>query len=137
MAADDDRLAYLLKICEGARTLAQIEQKCLFLYTDKIEFDPTALKKVLHKADAAEHLAQTRDALAELETWGEQSLNKTIEDLCTKNQVGMGKIAQPIRVAITGTMISPSIHESLILLGKEKTLKRIDDTLEYLRIVGS
>ncbi len=49
-----------------------------------------------------------------------------------KHEVGMGKIAQPLRVAITGTTISPPIQDSLWLLGKEKTLQRIDRTLKYL-----
>jgi len=131
--ADDATLANIIKACHGAQTLAHIETKAGFLYKDKIEFDPKAVKKVLNKQGAPELLSKTRDALAGLADWTEQGIMDTIEKLCQANEVGMGKIAQPIRVAITGTTISPGISDSLILLGKEKTLKRIDGTLEFLK----
>jgi len=49
--------------------------------------------------------------------------------LAEEKQVGLGKVAQPVRVAITGTTVSPPIFDSVQLLGKEKTLTRIDNTL--------
>ena len=134
--ADDETLDRLLKINEGARTLAQVEQKCMFLFTDSIKFDPKAVKKVLQKSGAAELLVQAHEALAALAGWDEQSIEASIESICKKNGVGMGKVAQPLRVAITGTTISPPIGESLTLLGRERTLKRIDDTIEYVKSAG-
>jgi len=131
--ADDTTLAHLLRVCPGARTLADIERKSVFLFTDEITFDPKAVKRVLQKPGAVGLLKQTRNALAELHTWDEPTLDKTIEALCKENNVNMGKICQPIRVAITGTTISPPIHDSLILLSQEKTLQRIDNTLQYLK----
>ncbi len=129
---DDETLAYILQANQGAQTFEQIADKCGFLFIEKVEFDPKAVKKVLRKEGAADLLGQVRTALAELEVWDKESLHTMIEQLCQKNEVGMGKVAQPIRVAITGTTISPPIDDSLILLGKEKTLKRIDDTLKFL-----
>ena len=129
---DDETLAYVLQANQGAQTFEQIADKCGFLFIEKVEFDPKAVKKVLRKEGAADLLGQVRTSLSELEVWDKESLHTMIEQLCQKNEVGMGKVAQPIRVAITGTMISPPIDDSLILLGKEKTLKRIDDTLEFL-----
>ncbi len=130
--ADDKTLAHLLKICEGARTLEDVATKSMFLFVDKVEFDEKAVKKVLQKDGVAELMKLTQSALAALETWDAHSLHGAIEKLCEEHQVGMGKVAQPLRVAITGTMVSPPIDESLMLLGKERTLKRIDDTLEFI-----
>ena len=130
--ADDETLARILKACENARTLEEIAHKSMFLFTDNIEFDPKAVKKVLQKEGAPELLTLIKNYLAALETWNESSLHKAIEDLCTKNGVGMGKVAQPIRVAVTGTTISPGITDTLILLGKERTINRIDNALQYL-----
>ena len=139
---DDDILAGMLKVSEGARTLAQVEEKCspLFLYPkippDQRFYSPPA-QKVLQKQGVADLLIQTRDTLALLETWTEETLHQALVTLCEKNGVGMGKVAQPLRVAITGTTISPGISESLNILektiGKEKTLLLIDDTLEYMK----
>jgi glutamyl/glutaminyl-tRNA synthetase len=132
--SDDDTLATLIKINEGARTLEQIEQKCRPLFVKTIEYDPKSVKKVLQKEGVLEILRQVHAAFAALETWDEDSMMKAIEDLCTKTNLGMGKIAQPIRVAVTGSNISPPIGDTLVLLGKDRTLKRIQDTIEYLRI---
>ncbi len=131
--ADDDTLATLIKINQGARTLEQIEQKCRSLFVETVVYDPKSVKKVLQKEGVPEILRQVHTAFTALETWDEDSLMRAIEDLCTKTNLGMGKVAQPIRVAVTGSNISPPIHDTLILLGKEKTLKRIQDTIDFLR----
>jgi glutamyl/glutaminyl-tRNA synthetase len=132
LTLDDAALLHLLKASEGARTLAEVEQKGMFLVAEKITFDLNAVKKVLQKDGVADLLAQTRDTLQELGSWDEPSIHTAIEELCTTHAVGMGKIAQPIRVAITGTTVSPPIGDSLVLLGKDKTIQRINETLEYL-----
>ena len=134
---DDDTLGYLLRICQGARTLAEVESKSMFLVVEQVELDPKAVKKVLAKPGAPELLTKTRDALAALNDWTADTIHQLIEDLAAENEVGMGKIAQPIRVAITGTTISPPIQDSLVLLGKELTIKRVDDTLTHLEQVDS
>lgn len=134
--ADDAKLAHILKACENARTLEEIASKSMFLFTDKIEFDPKAVKKVLKKEGVCELLMQIKNTLSGLDTWDETSLHGAIEEICATNQVGMGKVAQPIRVAVTGTTISPGITETLILLGKDRTIKRIDETLKYLENLG-
>ena len=130
---EDSTLAHVLRACAGARTLADVAQKSLFLVTEDVVFDPKAVKKVLRKDGAAELLSQVRDALAQIDAWDGPSLNNVIETLCKADKIGMGKVAQPIRVAITGTTVSPPIHDSLVMLGKDRTLGRIDRALEYLR----
>ena len=129
---DDETLSRLSQICLGARTLAEIESKSMFLVAKNIVFDPKAVNKVLDKPGAPELLAKTRDALAALDDWSADALHQLIETLATENEVGMGKIAQPIRVAITGTTISPPIQDSLALLGKSQTIERIDNALGRL-----
>ncbi len=131
---DDQALAYILKINEGAQTLEQIVNKCRFLIQkdSEIEFDPRAVKKVLSKDGCAEVLGQIRDVMAGVAPWDSETLHKTIEAFCEEKDLGMGKVAQPIRVAITGTMISPPIDASLKLLGRGRTLKRIDQAIEFV-----
>lgn len=132
--ADDDMLTKILKASQNARTLEEIAHKNMFLFIDKVTFDAKAVKKVLRKEGVLETLTKTRDALAKIDDWTNESIVALVEQLCKDNEVGMGKIAQPIRVAITGTTISPPIGESLVLLGKKKTLERIDTTLKYLAL---
>jgi glutamyl/glutaminyl-tRNA synthetase len=130
--ADDETLLRLIKICEGARTLADIEHKTKFLFTadDRIEFDEKAVQKVLLKDNGLAMLKLVRDKLAEMPELTEQGIEDMLRALANQNNVGLGKVAQPLRVAITGSTISPPIFDSVQMLGKQNTLTRIDNTLK-------
>jgi len=130
--ADDAELRTFLKINAGARNLADIERKCrfLFLTNEQIEYDQKAVNKVLLKKDGLAMLAIVRDRLASLSELTEESIENMLRSLAQENQVGLGKVAQPLRVSICGTTISPPIFDSVNLLGMENTLARIDITLK-------
>ena len=129
--ADDKMLAHLIRINEGARTLEQIEQKCRFawLSDDEIEYEPEAVKKVLLKEGAIDILKELSSRLAGLEDFTAEGLEHMLRKLAEEKQAGLGKVAQPLRAAITGTTISPPIFEAVNLLGLERTLKRIERTI--------
>jgi glutamyl/glutaminyl-tRNA synthetase len=131
-SAYDELLSTIIKLCEGARTLAQIEQKSEFLFVDndKIKYDDKAVKKVLLKGDGLAILGIVRQELAGMEELTEQGIEDMLRGLAEERQVGLGKVAQPLRVAICGTTISLPIFDSVRMLGKENTLKRIDNTLK-------
>ncbi len=131
-SAADELLSKILKLCEGARTLADIERKSRFLFldNDEIEYDNKAVKKVLLKNDGLAVLTIVRDKLAALEQFTEQAIEDMLRSLAEEKKVGLGKIAQPVRVAICGTTVSLPIFESVQMLGKEDTLTRIDTTLK-------
>jgi len=132
MSAKDETLVRIIKLCEGARTLADIERKCRFLFVDndKIEYDNKAVKKVLLKSNGLANLATVRERLAGMNDLSEQAIEQMLRGLAEEKQVGLGKIAQPLRVALCGTSISLPIFDSVQMLGKENTLKRIDHTLQ-------
>jgi len=133
--ADKGLLSKIIELCEGARTLADIERKSGFLFVDndKIEYDDKAVKKVLLKSDGLAILAIVRDKLAAMDEITEQAVEDMLRGLAEEKQVGLGKVAQPLRVAICGTTISLPIFESVRLLGKNNTLTRIDNTLKKFR----
>jgi glutamyl-tRNA synthetase len=129
--ADDKTLARIVELCAGARTLADIERKTRFLFLpdEKIEYDQNAVQKVLIKDGGIAILPIIRDKLAAMDRLSEQAIEDMLRSLAQEKAIGLGKIAQPLRVAITGTTISPPIFDSVEMLGKEKTLARIDITL--------
>jgi glutamyl-tRNA synthetase len=131
-AANDAMLGHLLRINEGARTLAQIEEKCRFAFVadEAIEYDPEAVKKVLRKEGAIDILKTIAQRLQMLETFTAESLEAMLRQLAEEKQAGLGKIAQPLRVAITGTTISPPIFDAVNLLGLERTIKRIERAVQ-------
>lgn len=121
--------ATLLEVNRGFRTFSDIEQKSGFLYVDDegISYDPAAVKKVLAKNDNAgfHMLAALLPQLEALEPWSTESIEGFIKGVCESQGVGMGHVAQPLRVAVSGTTISPAIYDTLVLLGKPHTLNRI------------
>ncbi len=129
--ADDAMLERLMAMCEGARTLEDIEIKTRFAFVpnDQLVYDPKAVKKVLLKGTGLAMLACVRDRLTALERLTEETIEALLRALAEEKQVGLGKVAQPLRVAICGNMVSPSIFDSVKLLGRDNTLTRIDHTL--------
>ncbi len=130
-AADDALLARFLRINVGARTLAEIDRKCRFLFMadDAIEYDPEAVEKVLRKDNGVEMLGLVGIRFAALTEITAESVEQVLRSLAEEQHVGLGKVAQPLRVAITGTTISPPIFDSVDMLGMERTLKRIAITV--------
>ena len=134
-SAEDELLSKILKLCEGARTLADIERKSrfLFLSNNEIEYDNKAVKKVLLKNNGLAVLTIVRDKLAAMEQFTEQAIEDMLRCLAEEKLVGLGKVAQPVRVATTGTRVSASLFETLSLLGKERCLKRISGAIKMVQ----
>ena len=135
IGADDEKLGRIIEICAGARTLADIEKKSrfLFLADERIEYDEKAVRKVLLKHDGLAILAIVRDKLAVMEQFTDENIEGMLRSLAEEKQVGLGKVAQPLRVAICGTTISPPIFDSVQMLGKENTLARVDNTIRTVK----
>ena len=135
LAADDATLLRIMQLCDGARTFDDIERKSAFVFVDdsRIEFDEKAVGKILLKDHALDILQRVREELARMDQFTEQAIEEMLRGLAEEKQVGLGKVAQPLRVALCGTTISLPIFDSVSMLGKERTLRRIDLTLEKFR----
>ena len=92
---------------------------------------PDAIEKVLKKNDGQGLTVVARSArcLPAVSDWNHTAIEQAIQKYCEQKQLGLGKVAQPIRVAVSGGTISPPIFQSLEFLGKERTLDRIDRCL--------
>jgi len=117
---------------QRTKTVLEIAQQSRCFYEDFDAFDPAAAKKHLRPV-VMEPLSQLRRQLADLANWQDGEIHHTIEAIAAANELKLGKIAQPLRVAVTGGPVSPSIDVTLRLLGKDKTLARIDKALEYIQ----
>ncbi|HEX8339839.1 MAG TPA: glutamate--tRNA ligase [Tepidisphaeraceae bacterium] len=132
--ATDAQLTAILRMSRGYHTLAEVDDKAAFFLTgpDEIAYDPASIEKVLHKNDRAglKALTEVRGVLGGHDDWSDCSaIEHAVKAYCDSTGQGLGKVAQPVRVAISGTAISPPIFDSLVLLGKEGTLRRIDRCL--------
>jgi glutamyl-tRNA synthetase len=131
LESDDQRLleGVILAQRERAKTLKEMAQNSRFFFTDAVEIDPKAAAK--HFAGGGlEMLDKVRERLGALPEWNTAAIHGALNDLATALGTGLGKIAQPVRVAVTGTAVSPPIDATLELLGRERALARIDQALK-------
>ena len=117
---------------ERSKTLVEIAEQSRCFYVDFDAHDADAAKKYLRPV-VLEPLEKIREKLASLEDWSDENLHQMIDDTAAEFDIKMGKIAQPLRVAITGGSVSPSIDTTLRLLGKRRVLARLDLALEFIR----
>jgi glutamyl-tRNA synthetase len=131
--AGGGELRRVLEVCAGFRTFADVVAKAGFIFVpdEAIQYDPKAVKKVLEKGDGEgyEMLAKLRPALQDCQDWTSEVLDDLLKSKAEQCGVGFGKVAQPLRVALSGTTISPSITDTLLLLGKDRTMTRIGRAL--------
>jgi glutamyl-tRNA synthetase len=92
--------------------------------------DPAAREKVIEAPGAREALAQARAALAEVpEPWTEDLVQAALDPVAERLGVKRKQVFQPLRVAVTGSTVSPGIFETVALLGRDETLARVDHAL--------
>src|SRR5580692_5408400 len=113
---------------ERAKTMKEMAHNSRFFFTDEFTLDAKAVAKHL-AGDALQLHAQVRERLAALGSWDAVAIHAALNDLATQLGAGLGKIAQPLRVAVTGTSVSPPIDATLALLGRQRSLARIDAAL--------
>jgi glutamyl-tRNA synthetase len=126
-----DPAAVVIAQRERSKTLVEMAATSAFLYREFTAYDDKAAHKHLTTASrpALAAAAERLDALGE---WQRESIHAVIEELATALGVKMGAVAQPLRVAVTGTTISPPIDLTLHLLGRDKTRARIDRALAHI-----
>lgn len=125
-------LADLVSVqADRVKTLREMTDQSRVFYENFSEFDAGAAKKHLRPV-AEQPLRAIGGRLADLAKWDPERLNEAVRITAEELGVGMGKIAQPLRVALTGTAISPSIDKTLWLAGRERSLARISRALQYV-----
>ena len=129
----DEQLLKVLDMKKGFRTLGQVDEASRFLFQqdDQITYEPDAVEKVLKKNDGQglQVLKDLLPLLTAVTDWKASNIEAAVNAYVEQTKLGLGKVAQPIRVAVSGGPVSPPIFESLELLGKGKTLARVERCL--------
>lgn len=120
---------------ERAKTLVEMAQNSAFFYRDVTEYDEKAANKNLNEASLP-LLEDMLQRLGNVPEWLAEPVHAEIKACAEANAVGMGKVAQPIRVAMTGTTISPPLDVTLALLGRERTLSGILKAINWIKDLG-
>jgi len=128
--SQDDALleGIVLSQRERAKTLKEMAENSRFFFADEIVIDAKAAEKHL-TADARALLGELRARFAAIETWNAPAVHAALEGFAKEKALGLGKVAQPVRVAVSGGTVSPPIDATLALLGQARTLARLDRAL--------
>jgi glutamyl-tRNA synthetase len=118
---------------ERAKTLKEMAEKSLLFYQDYDEFEEKAAKKNLKQA-ALEPLQIMLEKFEQLNDWSKEPLHQVVLDTAEALELKLGKVAQPLRVALSGASASPAIDATLFLMGKERCLKNIKKAIDYIKL---
>lgn len=116
---------------ERARTLDEMAAISEFIYRDFDEYEAVAAKKHLRLV-ARPALVRVRELLAALPEWIGEAVHQAVQQAADELELNMGKVAQPLRVAVVGRAASPGIDVTLALTGRDTSLRRIDRALDYI-----
>ena len=112
-------------------TVNQLVDSILYCFQDFESYDEKAATKVLKPA-ALEPLQLLLAGFEPLNLWNSVSIHEVIEEVTARLEVGMGKVGQPLRVAVTGGSFSPPIDQTVELVGKDRSLLRIRRAIDYI-----
>ncbi len=113
---------------ERCKTLVEMAQKSQFLFEDEVAYDEPSVNKHF-TLETFPVLAAIIERLKSLTFWQPEPINNAIKAVVEELGIKLGLIAQPIRIAVTGNTVSPPIDQTLFLLGKEKSLQRLEAAL--------
>jgi glutamyl-tRNA synthetase len=114
-----------------SKTLIEMASFADFYFAETINYNNEAGQKFL-SPDIIEHLKSIATEISQLTTFSKEILELFLRDFTEKRNIKFKIIAQPLRVALTGKTVSPGIDEIMVTLGKDRVIKRIQDTLTYI-----
>jgi glutamyl-tRNA synthetase len=116
---------------ERARTLVEMAQVSAFFYREFDSYDEAAAEKHL-RPEARAPLERLRQVFAAMDEWTPERLHQAVTNVASDLGLKLGKVAQPLRVAVVGRAASPGIDITLHLVGREACLRRIDRALSFM-----
>jgi glutamyl-tRNA synthetase len=133
--SDNDRAMYakvVPLVKERAKLLADVADQARFLFVDIEEYDDRSWQKVMAVEEGPIALDGAIAVLGPLDDWTTESIDVALRSMLESTELSAGKGFQPVRVAISGSTVSPPLFESLEILGKPETLHRLQSARDLL-----
>lgn len=131
-----DDLQYLAKVIKGfkerSKTLEEMADAALFYFKEEIDCQPKAAKKFL-TLKAVDVFTEAISCFERAEDFSEGEIEAIFNKITSERNISLGQIAQPHRVALTGSTASPGIYEVISNLGKERVIKRLKDAIAFIK----
>ena len=116
---------------ERAETMLHMAESCRYCYEDFKELDPKSVKKHLRPV-ILEPLKSVSKKFNQLSEWSSENIESCIKDTVASYDITMGKLGQPLRVAVTGGSVSPPIDKTIWLIGKDRILRRLEKAIKII-----
>lgn len=116
---------------ERVKTLVEMAERSAYFYLPVTSYDETAAKKQFSK-DIIPALQMVHDKMAGLDNWAIESMSQIVIETAEHFGLKMGKLAQPLRVALTGNTVSPSIDATIFYIGRAEVLARLEKAIAYI-----
>ena len=116
---------------ERFKTLAGLVAGSRYFYEDFSDYDEKAVKKQF-RAATADYLRAALTNLDAVSDWGDESIHQAIQQTCDQLEIKLGKLGPALRIATTGGSSSPSLEITLRLIGKERSLARIQRAVDFI-----
>jgi len=131
-----EEMDYLRKVVEAVRsrvkTLAEVADAAEYFFVDDFSYDEKGVRKHFRKENAAEYLAKAKEKLAALSDFTLETTEAAYRDLSEELGIKAGEIIHPTRLAISGRTMGPGLFDIMVILGKEKTLERMERAIKYI-----
>lgn len=125
----------IMTLQERSRTLVELARSLRYYISENVEYDEKARSKFLNESSLA-LLRELRGGIEGLANFSVPELEKVFAVMIEKHGIKLGALAQPVRVAMTGGTVSPGIFEVMEVMGREKTLKRLDRAIQSIGAAG-
>src|SRR5690625_4100502 len=134
LSADDkERLMQILSLLQTrVGTLAELPSQVAYFFADEITFDPKAVERFFGRDYIIRLFEYLLAQFRAVNNFNEEELAPIFKRFGKENDLKMGDVMQPVRVAVTGTTMSPPMYDTLMLLGRQTTLQRLEEAIEYV-----
>ncbi|MEF9437227.1 MAG: glutamate--tRNA ligase [Candidatus Mariimomonas ferrooxydans] len=122
----------IITLQERSKTLLELADSLSYYIDEELDYNEKAKTRFLNEK-SRDLLIEIKDSLASTSDFSASEIEKVFRLITEKNNIKLGKLAQPVRVAVTGKTESPGIFEVLGIVGKEKTLRRLDKAIETIK----
>ena len=126
-------LKEVVKLMQGRfKNFSQFIDYADYFFVDKINIEPQAFDSVLNKEGVPGILQALKDKLFALKSWDEESIENAVREVASSLQIKGGQIIHPTRVSLSGKKVGPGLFELMVVLGQEKTVKRLQEAIEKI-----
>jgi glutamyl-tRNA synthetase len=133
---NDEEMAYFRQVVDAVRTrvktLAEVADASEYFYIDDFSYDEKGVRKHFRKENSVEYLKKAAEKLTALQNFDLETTERAYRELSEELGVKAGKIIHPTRLALSGRTMGPGLFDIMVILGKDKTLQRLDRAVQYI-----